>query len=312
MNAFFHWLAKGQESESNKFNSKKTKIFNQLKTLWDVSLKTSISETPNPDEEWSKLQHAIAKVETKIKPIRLESKKIILPRYAFAVACVALIAISGFLLYLHSLPIKYSVGKKDHLTVILPDSSKVILNSDSQLTLNRDFPKNSRNVNLTGEAYFSVCRGQPFRIRTDAAIVEVVGTEFNVKSRDNLLEVAVNEGKIKLSSRVDNRDSSVTLTKGQLSTCREGGSPDQPRDIHFDQYPGWLYSKLTLYQTELKSVCQEIERRFDVSIHLFDNQLGETTITGLVEASDLEDLLTSLCGLIEKEYRHENETIIIY
>ena len=102
------------------------------------------------------------------------------------------------------------------------------------------------------------------------------------------------------------------MKEGYLIACRKGSYPAQQQPIQFDQYPGWIHGNLSFHQTALKLVCQEIERQFDVKIQLADQQLEDISISGLFAADDLNNLLSVICILIQKQFRYENKTIVIY
>ena len=74
--------------------------------------------------------------------------------------------------------------KGDKLIVVLPDGSKVWLNSDSKLSYSSNFNEKSRNVILDGEAYFEVAKNKkrPFKVQTDKIAINVLGTSFNVSA----------------------------------------------------------------------------------------------------------------------------------
>ena len=303
MNTFFKWLT--SQNKKNIPDSKREKYFNQLKTIWETSAKASIPETPDTTEEWLKLQRAIALEENKTRTVRIKPSwdNVFKPRYAFATAILLLIIVSSFFIYNLLNLEQYQTNRKEQLTIVLSDNSEVQLNCVSKLTLNKNFNKESRQVTLNGEAYFNIRKGNfPFIIKTDVATVRVVGTQFNVKSRDGQLEVAVNEGAVDVLTRSESKDSTVVLTRGLFNICKKGESPTLPQLIQFDQYPGWIHGHLSFYQTELKFVCQEIERQFDMTIILADKQLETISITGLFAASDLSNLLSALCILTQKEY----------
>lgn len=71
-----------------------------------------------------------------------------------------------------------------HIQFILEDGTKVWLNSRSSLTYDSLFSKNERVVILEGEAFFEVSSdiNNPFKVKVGDYVVEVTGTEFNVKS----------------------------------------------------------------------------------------------------------------------------------
>jgi len=175
-----------------------------------------------------------------------------------------------------------------------------------------DFNETNRIVFLKGEAYFSILKADlPFSVKTDFASVRVVGTKFNVKVRDDLFEAVVNEGSIEVSSKATN-DSSVTLSKGNLTRFQKGEPPTSPQQKWFREYPGWTHGKMAFYKTRLKEVLIEIERRFDVTINLMDQSLENVIITALFEGDALDNILSAICKLIKKNWRIKNENYIIY
>jgi len=234
------------------------------------------------------------------------------PRYAYALAAMIVVAIATWPL-INRLNLKeYSAARGEQLEVFLPDGSKVKLNSDTRLALRPEFNKKSRAVTLTGEAFFEVQKGDlTFVIITEGAVIRVVGTRFNVKSRHARIEVAVSEGVVEVASSSAPNGSVVILTKGQLTSFRLGESPAPPQETYFES-PAWTRGKLAFYQERLKDVAAELERCFDVTIELRDKSLEEIAITGQFENENLETILSAICRLINKNYRSQNEAYIIY
>lgn len=315
MNKFFKWLHEKDRSKKIRLKSRKKIQFSQLKILWEESAGTRLPEAPNTDQAWAKLQTAIKLAESKQTPVRspVSWSRLFQPKFAYVMAVALILIVSSLFFHFRSDSKAYSTRYKEQLSISLSDDSRVRLNSGSQLWSSKNFNKQSRGVSLKGEAYFEVSSGeQPFIIMTDIGKIKVVGTQFNVKSRDKRLEVAVNQGVVELSSRIDGQDSTIILREGQYSTCHKGEFPGEPQRIPFEQYPGWIHGKMIVNQTELKYVCQEIERRFDVSIHIEAKEIENIKVSGLFEATDLENLLSAICILVQKEYRYEHDKISIY
>src|SRR5205085_10891901 len=76
-------------------------------------------------------------------------------------------------------------GSKSKLQ--LPDGTQVWLNSDSKITYGESFMGATREVQLSGEAYFDVVKDKehPFIIHTQSIDLKVLGTAFNVRSYAN-------------------------------------------------------------------------------------------------------------------------------
>lgn len=93
--------------------------------------------------------------------------------------------------------------------LVLPDSTKVWLNAASSLRFPTAFTGAVREVMLTGEAYFEVAPNahQPFRVRIDSQVVEVLGTSFNVNGYE------------------DEAGIRTTLLQGSIQVALKGGTP---------------------------------------------------------------------------------------
>ena len=95
----------------------------------------------------------------------------------------------------------YRQGSRTHLT--LPDGTMVWLNAGSRLSYGKNYNTATREVNLTGEAFFDVAHNtqKPFLIHTARIDVQVLGTSFNVKSypTDRTTEATLIRGSIEVS-----------------------------------------------------------------------------------------------------------------
>ena len=72
-------------------------------------------------------------------------------------------------------------------SIDLPDGSKVWLNGNSKITYSGDLTGKTREVFLSGEAYFDIAKDKtrPFIIHTRTINLKVLGTAFNVRSYEN-------------------------------------------------------------------------------------------------------------------------------
>ena len=82
---------------------------------------------------------------------------------------------------------------------VLPDNSEVVLNSGSEIQYKKWNWSTERKLKLDGEAFFKVAKGKTFEVETDLGKVTVLGTQFNVKSRNNRIDVICFEGKVKVN-----------------------------------------------------------------------------------------------------------------
>ncbi|MGM0532110.1 MAG: FecR family protein, partial [Bacteroidota bacterium] len=103
--------------------------------------------------------------------------------------------------------------------IVLPDNTRVYLNSDSELKYTETGNKGNREVFLTGEAWFDVTKNEnkPFVVHTPLYDVKVLGTQFNVKTypTDDEIVTTLEKGSVKITS-----SSNITLEEGK--TLHEG------------------------------------------------------------------------------------------
>lgn len=264
---------------------------------------------PGTDSQWQYLRVALEKTGTRVRMTRSPATLRIRPGLAFGLTILALAVAGIILLRPADQDVSYSTGKGELSTVLLPDSSEVTLNHTSELVVDRRSGGKTRHVVLKGEAFFRVQSGEePFIVSTDAGTVQVLGTHFNVRIREDWLEVAVIRGTVSVSDR----NSSVVLHAGTMVTCRKEGALSIPEKILFADYPGWINRRLLFQRSTLQSVCSEIEARFDVRVRIENPALKSETITGALDSRSAEAAVAALATLTGTKYAHEANGFSLY
>ena len=197
---------------------------------------------------------------------------------------IAAVLVIGIGLFFASVPMQTTTEltqNKMQKTFLLPDDSEVTLNSASQIEYKKWNWTDHRELQLEGEAFFKVTKGQTFDVLTRLGKVTVVGTQFNVKARGDRFEVICFEGKV----RVTTQNKNVLLSPG-MSAYFEAGKPLQPEASSL-QKPGWLNHLISFCNDDLDTVIAEIERQYDVKI---SKQKVDSNhrFTGNVPSDDLE------------------------
>ncbi len=98
-----------------------------------------------------------------------------------AIAAAVLILI-GLAVFMQVYQVKLSVPAGKHLSLNLPDNSKVRLNAQSELTYKPLIWKFSRKIKFEGEAYFEVKHGKKFSVISAKGTTMVMGTSINILS----------------------------------------------------------------------------------------------------------------------------------
>ena len=291
------------------------KLNNIEKLIWEKSVFADLPRIPEVDDAWMRLEQRMTIADTEPDKGQNQAAPFPLvpilgwqPRLSnivsLALAALVCLPIVYHLLTTESVLTRYGSIE----TVLLNDGSSVTLNSSSKLTYKTDFNSDHRNVTLSGEAFFDVQPGLvPFVIHTDYGEVKVLGTTFNVHARPDRFEVGVNTGMVLVS----NQTKSIILTRGQRIDV-------EPSEIHlgsaiesYHDYPDWIHNKLVCEQTPLREVCDEIERIFDISFTFTDPSLADVTVTGVLDASDLNSVLSTISLLTQHEFKFDGETCTI-
>ena len=268
---------------------------------------------PETTEQWRHLKRTLESKQSIGDEKSAGSWKIYMkPAISFALVCILLV-MGGILWLRYSSSRIYETAKGQHSNITLQDSTEVTLNYLSELKFNRSSFEKVRRVSLKGEALFHVRKnGSPFIITTDIGTVQVLGTQFNVRVRDETMEVAVLSGTVRLSVFKDGKDSSIILTTGQISQCARNNYPGLPASLPFSDYPGWLQGKITTYKSSLASVCMDLESQLDIKIKFENPQLSAATITGTINGQNPDNALTTLVQLTGSKFRYEAGSYIIY
>nr|WP_321233114.1 FecR family protein [uncultured Psychroserpens sp.] len=180
-------------------------------------------------------------------------------------------------------------------TIELPDESRVTLNADTKIEYSKSDWKDNRRLNLDGEAYFKVAKGSTFDVITSQGVVTVVGTEFNVKQRNDYFEVQCFEG-------------IVSVTSNAISKTLHAGDTYRLLNNTFSQdktttsIPQWMQNKSTFKSIPFKAVIAEMERQYDIKI-IVENVNTERLFTGGFMHDNIDNALLSITQPMDLSYK---------
>jgi ferric-dicitrate binding protein FerR (iron transport regulator) len=281
-----------------------------LERALESSFKELRAAEPDTAQQWRILQAAL-RSRNDARPTHVKHRAL-RPALAvgLAVACILMIVL---LPDRNASLVEYETGRGQHTTIILADSSEITLNHTSTLTLGGSSGDASRLVKLEGEAFFQVRRtGAPFIVTTDLGTVRVLGTEFNVRKREDRLEVAVVQGSVRVESESTGAEDAVVVETGELTMRTRGDALQNPARFGNSDYPGWVHGKLSFYRAGLADACREIGDYFDVAVAIELPQGDGLTITGAIDARTPEAAIATLARLTGTRYRHDQSVYTLY
>ena len=285
------------------------KLDKKEKVIWETSSQFKITDIPDKKLMWHRLKQNIVMQNTETKNISEKFKNrmpklIIWNNYKYFPSIASMITII-LLFFSPTIFNHLTLNKKTTTiaqkeTIILIDGSKIMLNAESEITYDRNYNIKNRNIKLEGEAYFEVQNNDlPFIIETDHGKVTVLGTSFNVRSRKDGFEVGVNEGIVSIS----NDSTSIQLLQGQHINVSKTFNYKSISDISYEKYPDWINQKIYCKNTKLDQLFDEIERTFNVEIEFSKPSLKNMTLTGIIIAKDIHEVLETISLLTQHKFK---------
>jgi transmembrane sensor len=198
-------------------------------------------------------------------------------------------------------------------TILLPDSTVVVLNSGSSINYPEKFIGKYRDIELTGEAYFEVSENKqcPFRVKTGDLITTALGTSFNVRAFDteSKISVSLNTGKVAINNAKDQFDESLILNPGEKAVYNLAIQKVTKHKYDKELELSWKDGILVFKQTNLKDFIHTIERWYGVTVDLSGNVEVDCSINGRFENEILEVVLESLEYSREVDYKLDNKKV---
>lgn len=255
-----------------------------------------VEDNTGDDEKFSALFDKIRdKIDQDNKEHKIEDFKTspssVFIRWMTRAAAILLIPVLGFLLYTlsgkqqklvetipfaaNSVEVIAPVGSRT--IVQLSDGSVVHLNYGSSIKYPQFFTGDTREVMLTGEAYFDVSHNpeKPFIVTAGNLTVEALGTAFNVLAYpdNHVIETTLVNGKVVLEQNdADGKTESIgVMVPGQhVKYNSETGTVRSTRGS-VEKYIAWKDGKIVFDDTPITVVAERLSRMFNVDIEVADD-----------------------------------------
>ena len=203
-----------------------------------------------------------------------------------------------------SAEMRTSIGEQR--TIDLSDGSQVVLGAASTLRVADGFGTTSREVFLAGQAYLRVRHDstRPFVVNAGGTRTIDLGTAFEVRAYPNeVVRVAVTEGVVAVRRDSGMVDSTV-LQPGDVAEVPESGATVVKRQQNVERLLGWTRGELVFDDTPLSEVARELERWFDIQVHIEDPALQARKWSVPLRISepldDILDLVETTLGVSAK------------
>jgi transmembrane sensor len=170
-----------------------------------------------------------------------------------------------------------NVPRKGQYKLVLPDGSKVWLNSESSIRYPVSFTDKERKVYVTGETFFDVAKDKdkPFRVVSGDITIEALGTQFNVNAYNNepFFSTTLAGG-------------SVMITKGSQENILKPGQQARLKDkefeiaeVNIDSAVAWKNNQFKFINTPIDAIMRQLERWYDADVEYQDKPALHLNLT---------------------------------
>lgn len=283
----------------NNLNAEEKNAFKQLENYNElIHMNSALKDFKAP--EFS-IDDTYQTLKPKLKSDTLKTNKWFKP--LLRVAAILTISLSAYY-YTTTLNTEVSTHIAQQTTIKLPDASTVDLNANSTLTFNESNWDKNREVQLNGEAFFKVAKGQKFDVITTDGIVSVLGTQFNVKQHGSYFKVTCYEGLV----GVTHNNKTVKLKPGYTFRIIDGKLLANEKEN--TAQPNWLRGESSFKDVPLKYVILEFENQYSFKINT-DNIDTSRLFTGSFTHKNLDLALKSVTIPLNLSYSKSGKSILL-
>ena len=293
-----HFLAKwleGNLTEEELTQFKGDDAFEEFEKIQRESAAMSLPAM-DLDKGWEKLNESISE-----QPKRVGRRRVLWYSMAAAASLVLLLFFSGLF---GTDEFNLNTNIANHTEHLLPDQSKITLNSASSLQYAQQDWSSDRMLSLEGEAFLEVEKAGPFVVNTTEGTVSVLGTSFNVYSRNGNFNVVCYTGKVKVSRNSDD----IILNPGESVILKDGHLVKSSSDLK--SAPSWINGESKFTSAKLEDVLEEFQRQYPVKVNVKRNTDEPATIA--FPHNNIDKALKIICGAYGVKSDKKNSEIVIY
>ncbi len=236
-------------------------------------------------------------------------------RLMAAASVLLLLALTGWFGWERMLYQTYQTAYGQTRSIRLSDGSTVMLNANSTLWLPRfGFGSRSREVRLTGEAFFSVRHqpdNQPFVVRTAGGFNVIVhGTEFNVSTYAHRANVMLRTGQVQIDYPAGNTRKQLMLQPGDLVNLTRPGQPRLTHHVQPQVYSAWTENRFVFDDMTLLEFGQLLTDTYGLTVEMPES-LTRRTLVGSFQANSADELVQIVAELLDLSVSRNADSVVL-
>jgi transmembrane sensor len=297
-------------SAENKF------LVNEMKEQWNLLHNYADNKTPDTRKAWNKLFTRL-EAEQLIPdnaPVKLNYTAKLMRAAAIALLLIA----AGSIVYfgLNQKPeaemVLMQTGNEGNTLIkTLTDGSVIYLAQNSSFSFPGNFNQKSRNVELSGEAFFDIAPdpGKPFIIETEKAFIEVLGTAFNVKTTNGSnFELIVDRGKVKVTPKSDPLRQQLVVAGEKISST--GNNFIKSKRTSADKLM-WYTKRMQFKDETLENIISVLNRNFDAIFVIAGSETGKRRLTVTFNNDSVSTMSELICLTLNLKSQTKNDSILL-
>ena len=193
--------------------------------------------------------------------------------------------------------------------IVLADGTRAWLNAESSLTYPVRFTGGERRVEMQGEVYFEVAPDEehPFVVESGGVDIRVLGTSFNVASREEMVVTTLVEGRVALRQGED----SLVLRPNQQAIATGKGL--EVREVTARNYVLWKDGFFYFEDAPLESILDAIARWYDVEVFYVNQAVKDLPFSVKCKRYErIEEVLRRIAQTDHVKFDIRGRTIQVY
>lgn len=267
----WNWICLSRENEDFYF---------RMKDLYEAGNWKSLKIEAQTPRSWEQLKDKIQNEQKETAPKYIRLLQVL--KYA-AVLIIGVVISAMFFQKNTNTDLTNNIvtGIGERTQVVLPDGTRIWVNSCSSVSYSYDYGTNSRNVYLKGEAYFQVAKNKelPFIVHSSGMRIQALGTSFNVSAYDNdgELSAVLLEGSISFKQSDGNEE---VLTPGQKLTFSKASQKTAIEQVNAEAYVAWSHGETRFEHLKMEEITKRLQRIYHVTFVLDNEKIKNMHFTG--------------------------------
>lgn len=239
-----------------------------------------------------------------------------LARGALAAAAVVLLAVGLWRVYAPGARGRmYATTAGERATIALADGTRIILAPDSRLRLDAHFDRGRRDMQLEGEAFFSVAHDaqHPLAVHTKNVDAQDVGTRFVVRSYagETTVQIGVLEGAVSVRTGAPASPRQLAVP-GSVASVSARGIISMTTGVDTTRFAGWTNGQLVFDAAPLGDIASELGRWYDLDVRVNDRELGEQRLTASFRDQPIDAVCRSIAATLGVTYARHGRVITFF